>query len=318
MTLIVILLTLIFEILNPFPSRTGGGYRNRHIVLRNSLIKDLPEVVDLKYNNLGYFGENWSDTIRREKLLFLGSSTTLSHIIPHELSWPSQSVKGLPVWYNNAGIDGSGINEWIEEVKKTKTINPDYIIVLLYPFHDRFPGISNIPETKGQSADFFKNLVLVQSVLKPTYLSLLPKNREIGHKKINWFEYPKQQSSSQLRFQYEFKKSLQKLDALTKEILRIGAIPILISHPTPFGNYINKDGIDFSLLKGSVEKDMLHQHFNAIIEDYSMKNKILYINGYQLEKKSDWFYDHAHFNLKGSAAFGRLIQNELKKFVVKK
>ena len=308
-------ITILFEILNPFPSRTGGGYRNKHVVMKNSWIKDLPEVVHLNYNNVGYFGEDWSDTIRRKKILFIGSSTTLSHIIPHELSWSSQAVKGLSVWYNNAGIDGSGINEWMEEVKKTKTLNPDYIIVFVNPFHDAFPGISKPINRQHASSNFFMNLVLVQSVIKPVYLSMLPQNREIGHKKINWRDYPTQQALYPASFNFVYDRSMEKLNELTNQILAIGAKPIFISHPTPFGNYKNEDGIDFSSLKGSVEKDALHQQFNVLLKQNSAKNHIHYINGYELEKSSDWFYDHAHFNLKGSAAFGKLVQRELVKIM---
>ncbi len=303
-----LLIALSFHVYNPVKTRAGDGYNNLTRIYHNNFIPELPKTLSVHYNNIGFLGENWSDSIKRDKILFIGSSTTQSLYIPQDSTWISAAFAGSPFWYNNCGIDGSGSYEWIDCINKLSYIRPKYIVVLINPFNDKTlapkTGRSNRLITK------LKKLAIFRSVILPFYLSKINNSMEIGHRKIDWSRMPLSTTGKQTETTTNvFNNSRRQLMTLKNAIVKAGAIPVFISQPTPFGNYTNKDGIDISKIKTSLTTDTFFKEFRDELADFCSKNNIAFIDGYPL-KGTENFYDITHFNIRGSAIFGQLIKKE--------
>ena len=67
---------------------------------------------------------------------------------------------------------------------------------------------------------------------------------------------------------------------------------------------------------GSVNTDNFYNDFSHILEVFCEKRNISFINGYSLQKNTDYFYDHGHFNIEGSAAFARLINPQIEQIII--
>ena len=120
-----------FQIYNPLEQVNGNEIeKNITRTYVNNYIKELPRLIKVHNNNIGYIGENYNDSIKRVKVLFLGSSTTQSLFIPYDYQWTTLAVNKSKIWSNNCGIGGSNVNEWIAELKKLHSIKPNFIIIL--------------------------------------------------------------------------------------------------------------------------------------------------------------------------------------------
>jgi hypothetical protein len=301
---ILILFSFLFQFYNPIK------YRNNQVIrYTNDKIPDLPKSINVTYNNLGYIGEEFSDTITREKICFIGSSRTQSIYIPNEYKWTFNIFNDkTKFWVNNCGIDGSNINIWINEIKKLNSISPNYIIVLIDPFNESCNiENENIILTKVKKIQVVKYLILpiVRNIKSKIY------DLHIGHEKINW---QKEKLCKKLNFtrinlnRYLIK---EKLFQLVSAIKSLNATPIFISCPTPYGNYTNIEGVKMNLIENSVKYDLFYKDFSNYLESFCLSNKIPFANGYNLDKSTQYFYDRTHFNINGSLLFSKHIKNQL-------
>ena len=303
--LTVFCFSIVLEFYNPLTINNESV-----IVYNNNVIPELPKNITVSYNNLGYVGEHYSDTITRMKICYVGSSKTQSIYIPVSSQWSTKSLQNQRgYWFNNCGKDGATINIWINEIEKLKKINPQFVVVLLDPFDGQ-----NI-ELMSADTSFLLRSQLFSTVLLPIYR--IAKNKlwgtEIGHKKVSWKneELVNKVSPPSEHIALEADKIVNSLNQLSAAIRRINAQPIFVSCPTPFGDYTNSDGIEMKRVKESINTDLFYKNFAYILNSYCRENKVFYINGYSLEKNTDFFYDYGHFSVSGSAAFGGLIKPQL-------
>jgi len=63
---------------SPFGKPVKSTYINTTITYHNESVKQLPEYIQVRYNNQGFIGENYSDTITRKRIYFVGWSNTQS------------------------------------------------------------------------------------------------------------------------------------------------------------------------------------------------------------------------------------------------
>lgn len=297
-----------FQLYNPLDLKSGNdSEKNITRTYVNNYIKELPSFITVRNNNIGYIGENYFDSIKRVKVLFFGSSTTQSIYIPFDSKWTTLAVDQNKIWSNNCGIDGSSITQWIEETRKVKSIRPHYIVILINPF------ISEKSSVNSNNMSFERavnKINIYKYVIKPFCLSKFARNIQSGHKKVIWKDLIKANPNNKL-INFDLNKSQERLNQLVKSIKESGATPIFISHPTPFGNYIDKNGNDMSKLDESISIDSFYSEFSNFLFSYCIKEKIPFINGYQLQKNSDYFYDFTHFSLIGSSEFALFIKSKL-------
>lgn len=298
-----------FEFYNPL-AKTRSNTTEQ---FQNNFIPELPQTIEVKYNNINYLGEDFADTITRNKIIFLGSSTTQSFYVPNNYKWTTFAMQDFNFWYNNCGVDGLKIKNLTTQIQKTKFINPSYTIILFDPFNnndlivteDLTPNIKN----------FVKEINIFKSVIIPFIRS--KENSNIGHRKINW---EKEQKTLNNQTDINRKPNTQikeKLNEINITVKLNNSIPIFISAPTPYGNYTNKNGIDISKIKNSISIDQEYENFNNEMKKACENLNIYFIDGYSLQKNTDLFYDATHFNLDGSKQFGILINKKLKSIINK-
>ncbi|SEL72188.1 hypothetical protein SAMN04488008_10518 [Maribacter orientalis] len=299
-------LVLSFEFFNPIENNRD----NSAVVYENNFIPELPKLIEIKYNNIKFLGENFSDTIKRKKNIFIGSSTTQSFYVPNDLKWTTWAMSNINFWYNNCGFDGLKMNKLIPQINNTAFIKPDYTIILFDPFSD-----DDLISTEGiflRFRNMVKKIKFFKSVLIPFLMS--KEDNQIGHRKITW--------KVEENLEYKTIDNIPKMDKIDSYLLDViqtiestESIPIFISAPTPYGNYVNKQGIDMSKINNSISTNNYYKGFSEKLEKYCDSQGIHFIDGYSLAKNADLFYDATHFNLKGSEKFGKLINNELQQIL---
>lgn len=298
-----------FEIYNPLANKDR---ENKVDIYQNKFIKSLPPTITVAYNNIGYTGEDYSDTITRKKAVFIGSSTTQSLYVPYENKWTTVAMEDSGYWFNNCGIDGLHIDGIIDEIRKVAFLKPNYVVVLLDPFNDGDIKAMDIRKseesTSGSLKSKLKNIEFIKSVALPYIRSKFLTG--IGHREVDWGVEPLDNNENRTVPSLNSVPGL--ISKLNKTIDSIGAIPVLVSQATPYGNYINEEGILMENLKKSSYTDKLYRNFNSTLKEYCELNDINYINGYSLEKGTHLFYDYTHFNLEGSYEFGKLVGRDLK------
>ncbi|MDP2527925.1 hypothetical protein [Maribacter dokdonensis] len=298
------LLLLAFEFYNPL-AKTRSNTTEQ---FQNNFIPELPKTIKIKYNNINYLGENFSDTIKRDKVIFLGSSTTQSFYVPESYKWTTFAMNNFNFWYNNCGVDGLKIKKLKTEIQKTKFIKPTYTIILFDPFNNNDLTVSE--DFKPDIKQYIKKINLFKSVILPFIKS--KENSNIGHRKINWANEEKTLNNQTVNTRKPNSLITEKLNEIKTSIVLNNSIPIFISAPTPYGNYINNNGIDISKIKNSISIDQEYKIFNDEMKKACKNLDIKFIDGYSLQKNTDLFYDATHFNLEGSEQFGLLINEKLK------
>ncbi|MGO4921015.1 hypothetical protein [Maribacter spongiicola] len=304
------LLLLSFELYNPLANKRSNITEQ----FQNNFIPELPQIIKVKYNNINYLGENFTDTITRKKIIFLGSSTTQSFYVPNSYKWTTFAIQDLNLWYNNCGVDGLKIKNLTTQIENTKFINPAYTIILFDPFNNN--DLIDTEDSTPNLKKFVKEINLFKSVIIPFIRS--KENSNIGHRKINW-ETEQKISNKQTNIPRKLNTKIkEKLNEINKIVKMNNSIPIFISAPTPYGNYINNNGIDISQIKNSISIDEKYQNFNNEMKIACESLNIFFIDGYSLQKNTDLFYDATHFNLAGSQEFGLLINKKLKSIINKR
>jgi hypothetical protein len=315
--LIILAFAFCLEVKNPLLITS-----NRSINYSNTCIPDLPKNILVENNNLKFLGENFDDTISREKLCFVGSSRTQSVYVPQEFQWMFQlKFDKSKFWINNCGKDGMSINGWIEVVYSLKSVKPDFVIVLVDPFNQEYSrkeiNNSTIRESWHYSIlKFIKSLQIFKTIILPSYnisKNAVTQEKPVFHRKVNWLNEEQILTKGELeeRIKVDEKSVNLYLKDLISSINSIGAIPILISCPTPFGDYINKNGVDIGLVKGSIKQDRYFHEFSEFVESFCDENNVSFIDGYCMKKGTEFFYDYTHFNIDGSAVFAEKIKPAL-------
>jgi hypothetical protein len=319
--LVILSFAIVLEFYNPL-----SIVKNKSVVYRNNEISDLPEEITVNYNNNMYIGEDWSDTISRIKVCFVGSSRTQSIYVPYDLQWSNLIFKGIGgVWGNNCGKDGQTIEGWIKEIYNLKNIEPNFVIVLVDPFQKANFEQSSIAKKKTSSSDmsneilnFCNNIAIYKSIIVPLInisANSIIKNKQIGHRSVVWELEEKQGNIIEEHVNLDSINIIKTLDTLVSSIYAIGSVPILISCPTPYGNYVSENGVDIGLLKGSISKDNFFKKFAHLLKFYCENKRLSFVDGYLFPKGTQFFYDYSHFNVLGSQEFAKFIEPTIKKSV---
>lgn len=307
------LFAICLQVYDPFVGDDFSGNINRALFYKNDKIPELPDIIHKQYNNIGEFGEDYSDTIKRKKIFFVGSSTTQSFYLDFKDSWIGRLELDKQYWANNAGIDGASINTMANAINKyLKSFHPDYIIVLLNPFNYR--------QNNDKTEELADKIKLYSSIIKPyiricyqQYQKIFKSKIMIGHQKAEWPKLERNVSKTDaLKAQagYDQKKYFDNLDEMTAAIKKTGAIPIYISDAVPFGDY-TENNMDIGMIKGSIEEDYTFRDFNKRLDEYCKSKNVKFVSGYSMPKSISYYYDYSHFNYKGSTEFAKFIKKDL-------
>lgn len=302
---------LSLEVWSPFEKPVKSAYLNTTITYHNESVKQLPEYIQVRYNNQGFIGENHSDTITRKRIYFVGWSNTQSLFVSEGSKWTDVSLKDAGVWYNNAAADGTLIPTWCKIIQGFADTKPDVVVALIDPFvgmkeRDKKPD--------GAWMSILKKSNLFNQLVLPYWHS--KKEIRIGHRSVDWISLPndtsKQTYGGLSESDLMFVKS--QLDLLRTTISKAGAQPVFISAPTPYGDFTEGE-LNMGTKINSLVTDAQYREFDRILSDYSITNRCGFISGYSLPKSTLYFYDYSHFTREGSVAFGLHVGPELIKII---
>ncbi len=309
-------LVVAYEVYNPRANQLRVGEPNSHILVNNTLYQDLPSQLLLAYNNIGFVGADYNDTIQQSRVFFIGSSTTQNLHFPWLKTWIYTAMEGSDAWFNNAGIGGSAVNEWRQLVKSLKKYHPDFIVVLVSPFGEKDLE-ENALYSKLNLMVRIRKLKLLKQMVFPYYRSLLLGKKNIGHRSVNWSALPKDTLQINKFELYKVAGCTAALHALIQDIKQIGAIPILISQPTPYADY-TESGIDVKYLPDAQFEYDLHRYFAGQLDSLCQANQVDFVDGFSLPPSLALYNDHTHFNTKGNLIFGHFIQKRLQGIIQKR
>ncbi|MBU3677244.1 MAG: hypothetical protein FGM54_08730 [Chitinophagaceae bacterium] len=310
-----VVLVFAFEWHNPLGLRYSPGKPNQVKSYRMKMLGGVLKQQVQTFNNIGCLGENYSDTITRPKVFFIGSSTTLNSMVPWDSQWSAQAMHGLPYWFNNAGVDGSGVGYWMKMLQSISAYSPNYIVVLYAP---RKSKSSASPEsTHWPMLNKLKELAFVQSVLIPYAYSLRANKKQEGYAVVDWRRLPSAKDSAEAIDTAYIQHSLKEAELLIDSIQAIGAIPVFIAQPTPFGNY-EEDGIRVGNLALAPKEIALHTALAQGLQAICASRGMPFINGEQFPKTFRNYLDLSHFNEAGNKAFGAFIRDSLQAILAKK
>ena len=300
------------EVWSPFGKPVKSTYINTTITYHNEYVQQLPEYIRVRYNNQGFIGENYSDTITRKRIYFVGWSNTQSLFVEEGRKWTDVALRDADVWYNNAAADGTLIPTWCKIINGFANTKPDVVVVLIDPFvglkeRDKKP--------EGSLMKLLKKSKLFSQLVLPYWHS--KKEIRIGHRSVDWSALPEDTAESSYNPLSDEERSFvfAQLDSLKSAITKSGAKPLFISAPTPYGNFV-EGGVDMGKKEKSRLTDMQYREFDELLAGYCSQNNCGFISGYSLPKSLRYFYDYSHFTLEGSAAFGGLIGKSLLNWVL--
>lgn len=303
----LVVFTLALEVWSPFEKPDGRTYVNTKITYHNTMVRQLPEYIRVRYNNVGLIGEDFHDTIRRPRLIFVGWSNTQCLYIDEGKKWTDVALANKAIWYNNAAADGTLIPTWCKIIRALNDKQPDFVVALIDPF----VGLKEKPRKQEQGLiALIKKVNVMEQIIWPYVHSM--KEVKIGHKTIEWNKLPKENGVNPF-VKMTLADSLlvrSQLDLLRLTIKSIGARPIFISAPTPYGDYVDKS-VNMGEKEKSLQIDRQYDEFDRFLEAYCQESGSCYIRGYGLKKSLDYFYDYSHFTYNGSNAFGKYIEKPL-------
>lgn len=311
-----VVLVLAYEVYNPRANKVRVGEPNTTIMVNNALYNDLPKQLYVQYNNIGFTGPDYIDSIETRRIFFIGSSTTQNLYVPWQKTWIYAAMEGSGVWFNNAGIGGSAVNEWRQVVKSLKQYRPDFVVVLVSPF-----GAKDLEEnalySKLNVMKRIRKLNLLKHMVFPYYRSLSLFEKNIGHRLVKWSALPKDTLQTNTFELFKVAGCIEALNALIQDIKQIDAVPIFISQPTPFADY-TESGIQVKYLPDAQFEHDLHRYFATQLDSLCHVNQVGFVDGFSFPPSLALYNDYTHFNIKGNAIFGRFIQKQLQEMIQKK
>jgi hypothetical protein len=187
------------------------------------------------------------------------NSKTQQIYIPFGNQWSTKLFENSSkYWFNNCGQDGTNIYNWINTTNDLKQIKPDFVVILMDPFDENIK-IQNSSRNKISKLSLFRYIAIPLYRMLQSYIG---NNNMIGHGKTNWnritkVNYVERKNNNGFNHYMMNQILLQQI----KSIKNINATPILISCPTPFGNYTNHQNIKIDQIKGSIETDLFFSSF---------------------------------------------------------
>ncbi|MFM7176140.1 MAG: hypothetical protein ACKO0X_01810, partial [Bacteroidota bacterium] len=287
---------LALEVWSPFGKPVKSAYINTTITYHNESVKQLPEYIQVRYNNQGFIGENYSDTITRKRIYFVGWSNTQSLFVPEGSKWTDVSLQGAGVWYNNAAADGTLIPTWCKIIQGFARTKPDVVVALIDPF----VGMKERDKKRdGAIISMLKKFNLFSQLVLPYWHS--QKEIRIGHRSVDWSSLPEDTTQQPHKGLTETDLLFvqTQLDSLRTTILQAGAQPVFISAPTPYGDFV-EDGLNMGAKLNSRITDAQYREFDQVLSAYCTTKSCRFISGYSLPKSIQNFYDYSHFTREGS------------------
>lgn len=312
MMLAFVVLLLAFEVYNPYAWRMGPGKPNSVREFRVQSSSGLEKKQVQAFNNIGCLGEPFRESDQRKRVFFIGSSTTLNSLMPFEHQWPTVAMKGASCWFNNAGIDGSGVREWIALLAVLQAYKPDVVVVLYSPRKQKSDTLSQAP--RGGYVAQLKRLAFIQSMLVPYVYSLRASEQQEGHRMIDWHTLPYRTKPVDPLDEGMLAGQIRQANRLIEEIQRLGARPIIIAQPTPFGQY-TEEGIRVGDLIMSHETQAYEHALADGLEAICQQKQIAFLHCRNFPKTFRYYYDLTHFNWEGNRAFGLYVRDSLHYFI---
>lgn len=313
MVIILVTLVVVFEFYNPYGDIERAGLPKSTIQFHNQMFDDLPKEISVRFNNIGWLGQDYNDSVQGKRVFFIGSSTTQNIFITGiDNRWTDVAMAGVPYWYNNAALKGTAAGEWKKVVASLATYHPSHIVLMVTPFEP-----SDLHLTFFNSSGAIKQRILKLAFLKyvvsPYYITIRPANFEWGHK-IEWTELKLDTLQKKQFDSVAAAESVLAIAQVVDKIKEIGAVPILISQPTAYGNYYYQR-VPVDQMIGSHYEQAIHDYFARKVKAICYAKGGYYIDGFSFPRSFDYYLDNVHFNKEGNKRFGAFVRDSLQKFL---
>ncbi|AGH96803.1 SGNH/GDSL hydrolase family protein [Pseudobdellovibrio exovorus] len=310
---------------------------SRQRIKREKRLIHKDEGLWVQINSYGYRGAEIEEPKKKFRLVIYGGSTVFDPLVA--VSWPEQlqkelEAKGLPIEVINAGIPGASSAEITARfLSEVEFLKPD--AVLLYEawndirfFNKSAPQLPFIPSFQEQRNVYIYPANKVDEFLSEhSYLYLLARYKfldiyfsednknAIENRRANYGNDEmygaeiKEDFKNQIKINYEAFVQIAKSAGVTPILATQAMLPVkhLKDEDRKKVNYrfveLNFDGI----LKAS----QLIQ--NEIRQVAKSRQLILVDADKDLSGRTEIFYDHVHFNGKGSEDFAHYMGTQLEK-----
>ena len=310
--LFVISLWVAFELYNPYAWNKRAGKPYQTVRWVNPGIVGIPNNIFVQYNNIGCVGPHYEAETDTDRIFFVGSSTTKNALTPFDKQWMSVAMRGIPAWYNSVGVNGTSAREWTEMVLSLKAYKPKYIVVLFAVGKQKKPPrLWREPFTR---LSWLRETALMKSLVLPFVESLRNGNKDNDMKIVRWREIPERTQPDKMVDTLHVTTMIKEASWLIDEIRNIGATPILISQPTPFGQYM-ADGRDVGKMVDSDYIDGIYKQLSMRLKILCLQKEVNFIDGYTFPKSFEYYYDIEHFNIHGNIQFGEYIHDSLRQYI---
>jgi lysophospholipase L1-like esterase len=341
------IIELALQFYNPFPSVVRGDKivlrSNSKSVYKNTLNDKLDEEIIVSTNSLGLRGPELD--IHNEKaprLITVGGSTTHCLYNSDDKTWVYQlykslKEKGKDYWVNNAGLSGqSSIGHKILVEDHLAALKPDYTLFFI-GLNDVLCDYKGITDAQFNLFDAASTTGKMKTFLYKSELFGLVTNtlkkrftREQNFDYNLEYDFAKMQSSSLTQdqrataYQTFIDKHILEYNNRIESLLATCKVnevkPILVTHPSPFGNYIdnatqlNMNNVlsnSFPKFDGYVFAKVLSRYNTETIE-IAKKHNIQYIDMDSIMVKgSEYYFDELHFSDLGNQVFAKMLAKEL-------
>lgn len=332
-------------------TRTQGGTINLPISTSYELrlqpaIAGLDDVIYVRKNDVGFRGEDyekWNGAF--PKVVAIGGSTTENLYLTDGDTWVDRigvmlATAGIPVWINNAGIDGHSTfghqRVWDQIVKP---LAPDTVLLLV--------GANDVARDADNHLDQNAFVLPRDKVLH--FLAILTPYSKIAEMLSVWYqsrpamrqglvtENPIDVTSARsiYRTPDEIKEKVAeyatsretykvRLRALVQSIRESGSEPVLMTQPALYGPARDdKTGVDLEAIE-LPQKDTTGKSVNGlmqweILESYNNITRLVGKEEHvavldlanKLTKSTFWYYDYLHVTKAGAAEIARIIAPDL-------
>lgn len=351
----------ILRLYNPFETRIRG----EQITLRTDFVHKMPNLINPKLapelvhtrNNIGFRGPDWPPKDDNAIRIFaVGGSTTECFYLSDGLDWPaimarkinSQKIidsintafdpeisQSLPVWVNNAGLDGHstfGHRILLQEI--LQQYKPNYILYLVgandvgrWDLSDHHQ--MGIPTTSTSSwVRTWRNFITHHSEMGALAENLIRGYRArslgVNHQNIDFSTLPQRdvideevQNTITLNQSGYTQAYHQRLSLLVDETLALGIQPVLITQPVPYGLAIDPEsGVDLARIEvrygSGYQRWREVELYNNVTREIAATYDILLIDlERELPKNTVYYYDFIHFTEEGAKEVGRIVSENM-------